>query len=206
MICLARMPTDGSMGAPTKAKMDNDANGRVCLHTRAFTLAEFLVVLVVISLFIMLAQIHLFGLLRKNTFKAHVQDLLSTMQMAASAAAESDRRYEVIIDITEQGYLLRQITTPDLSQVLDEEIIAQNNLGGNCRLAYVEFDDGQYTNEGKAKFRAGHAGWAYGGKIVLTDENDQPYSIVVNRLNRMVTLQKGDVELLRPKSKDELLF
>jgi prepilin-type N-terminal cleavage/methylation domain-containing protein len=206
MICLARMQTDGSMGAPTKVKMDKNANGRVYVHTRAFTLAEFLVVLVVISLFVMLAQIHLLGLLRGNTFKGQVQELLSTMQMAASAAAESDRRYEVIIDITEQGYLLRQITTPDLSQVLDEEIIVQNNLGNNCRLAYVEFDDGEYTNEGRAKFRAGHAGWAYGGKIVLMDENDQPYSIVVNRLNGIVTLEKGDVALLRPKSKDELLF
>jgi prepilin-type N-terminal cleavage/methylation domain-containing protein len=171
-----------------------------------FTMAELLVVLAVISLFVTLAQIHLFGLLRKNTFKAQVQELVSTMQMAASAAAESDRRYEVIIDIAEQGYLLRQITTPDLSQVLDEEVIVQDDLGNSCRLAYVEFDDGEYTNEGRAKFRAGHAGWAYGGKIVLLDENQQPYSIVVNRLNGIVALEKGNVELLRPKSKDELPF
>lgn len=171
-----------------------------------FTLAELLIVLAVISLFVMLAQVHLFGLLRKNTFKAQVQALVSTMQMAASAAAQSDRRYEVIIDIGEQGYLLRQITTPDLSEVLDEEIIVQDSLGTNCRLAYVEFDDGEYTNDGRAKFRAGHAGWAYGGKIVLLDETEQPYSIVVNRLNRIVALEKGNVELLRPKSKDELPF
>jgi hypothetical protein len=51
------------------------------------------------------------------------------MQMAVSAAAESDRRYEVIIDLTEQSYLLRQITSPDLSEVLDEEIIAESKGG-----------------------------------------------------------------------------
>lgn len=171
-----------------------------------FTLAELLIVLALIGLFVTLAQIHLFGLLRKNTFKAKVQALVSTMQMAASAAAQSDRRYEVIIDISEQSYLLRQITTPDLSEVLDEEIIVQDSLGNNCRLAYVEFDDGEYTNDGRAKFRAGRAGWAYGGKIVLLDENEQPYSIVVNRLNRIVTLEKGNVELLKPKFKDDLPF
>jgi Tfp pilus assembly protein FimT len=169
-------------------------------------MAELVVVLAVVSLFVLLAQIHLFGLLRKNTFRAEIQELVSTMQMAASAAAESDRRYEVIIDIAEQGYLLRQITTPDLSEVLEEEIVVEGDLSNSCRLVYVEFDDGEYTNEGRAKFRAGHAGWAYGGKIVLLDENEQPYSLVVNRLNRIVALEKGDVQLLEPKLKDELPF
>jgi hypothetical protein len=151
-------------------------------------------------------MLNLSGLLGKNTFRARVQELVSTMQMTASTAAESDRRYEVIIDITEQGYLLRQITTPDLSQVLEEEIIVENYLSDNCRVDYVLFDDGEYANEGRAKFRAGHSGWAYGGKIVLLDENEQPYSVVVNRLNRTITLVEGDVELLEPKPKDELPF
>jgi Tfp pilus assembly protein FimT len=169
-------------------------------------MTELLVVIVVLSLFVLLTQIQLFGLLRKNTFKAQIQELVSTMQMAASAAAESDRRYEVIIDIAEQGYLLRQITTPDLSEVLEEEIIVNDYLSDNCRVVYVQFDDGEYTNEGRAKFRAGHSGWAYGGKIVLLDEKQQPYSVVVNRLNRIITLREGDVELLEPKTQDELPF
>lgn len=171
-----------------------------------FTLAELLVVIVVISLFVLLAQLHLFGLLRKNTFKAQIRQLVSTMQMAAAAAAESDRRYEVIIDLDEQSFLLREITTPDLTEVLDEEIIVKDRLSNNCRLVYVEFDDGDYTHEGRAKFRAGHSGWAFGGKIVLLDEKEKPYSVVVNRLNRIITLEEGDVRLLEPKYKDDLVF
>jgi len=171
-----------------------------------FTMTELVVVIVVLSLFVLLAQIHLFGLLRKNTFRAQIQELISTMQMAASAAAESNRRYEVIIDIAEQGYMLRQITTADLTEILEEEIIVDNDLSNNCRLVYVQFDDGQYTNEGWAKFRAGHAGWAYGGKIVLLDEKEQPYSVVVNRLNRIIALKEGDVMLLEPRSKNEVPF
>jgi hypothetical protein len=155
---------------------------------------------------VLLAQLHLFGLLRKNTFRAQVQDFISTMQMAVRAAAQSDRRYEVIIDLTEQGYLLRQITSPDLSEVLQEEIITENYFGDNCRVAYILFDDGDYTNDSRAKFRAGHAGWQYGGKIVLLDEDEKPYSIVVNRLNRIIEIREGDVELLVPKAEDELPF
>ncbi|GAF79266.1 unnamed protein product [marine sediment metagenome] len=130
------------------------------------------------------------------------------MQMAASAAAESDRRYEVIIDIAEQGYTLRQITTPVLSQVLEEEIIVKNDLGDNCRLYYVMFDDLVETDEDyqQAFFRAGHAGWQAGGKIVLLDSNEKEYSVVVDRLSRIVTLQEGDVELLLPKRQDEVPF
>ena len=163
-----------------------------------FTLAELLVVVVVISLFILLAQLHLFRLMRKQ--------LISTMQMAATAAAESDRRYEVIIDLDEQSFLLREITTPDLTEVLDEEIILQDRLSNNCRIVYVEFDDGDFTHEGRAKFRAGHSGWAFGGKIVLLDEKEKPYSVVVNRLNRIIKLEEGDVRLLEPKYKDDLVF
>jgi len=173
---------------------------------RGFTMAELLVVIVVISLFVCLAQIHLFRLLRKNTFKAQIQQLVSTMQMAATAAAESDRRYEVIIDLDEQTFLLREITTPDLSEVLDEEIIVEDRLSTHCQVVYVEFDDGEFTHEGRAKFRAGHSGWAFGGKIVLLDEKEKPYSVVVNRLNRIITLEEGDVGLLEPKYKDELVF
>ncbi len=208
MTCSAQMHTDIADSGQWTADRKRKLYAKRCTLNAdsGFTMIELMVVMVVVSLFAMLAQIHLFGLLRKNTFRAQVQELVSTMQMAASAAAQSDRRYEVIIDIPEQSYMLRQITTPDLSLVLEEEIIVEDYLSDNCRLDYVLFDDGEFTNEDRAKFRAGHSGWTYGGKIVLLDKKGQPYSIVVNRLNRMITLVEGDVELLRPKDKDDVPF
>ena len=172
-------------------------------------MAEMLVVLAIVSLFVVMAQIHLFGLLRKSTFRAQTQELVSTMQMAAASAAETGRRYEVIIDITEQSYALKEITGSEIySDRPDEtpgEIIIQNNLTENCRLVYVWFDDGVDTNT-KAWFRVGPSGWQNGGKVVLLDKNDQPYTIVVNRINRIVKLEEGDIELLKPKPKNELPF
>ncbi len=172
-------------------------------------MAELLVVVAIISLFVALAQIHLFGLLRKNTFRAQTQELVSTLQMAASAAAETGKRYEIIIDITEQSYGLKHITGSEI--YVDDpdetpgEIIVHNYLTDNCRLVYVWFDDGIDTNA-KAWFRVGPSGWQNGGKIVLLDEKEQPYSIVVNRINRIVVLEEGDLELLEPKPKNELPF
>ena len=172
----------------------------------AFTLTELIVVIVIISLFILLVPMSLFGILTRNTFKVQAQEFVSTLQMACNAAAESDRKYEVILDITEQSYTLRQITTPDLSEVLEEEIIVKNDFSDNCRLYYVLFDDGDYTNEGRAKFRAGRFGWQYGGKIVLLDSEENEYSVVINRLSRIITLVRGDFELLVPQRGDELFF
>ncbi len=172
----------------------------------AFTLIESMTAVFIVSLLVLVATINFSGMLAKNSFKAKIQELVSTMQMAANAAAESSKRYEVIINLDRQNYMLREITSTDLSQVLDEEIIVDNNLSKNCWFAYVLFDDGDYTNQGQAKFRVGHSGWQFGGKIVLLDENDQPYSIIVNRLNRIIELKQGDVGFLTPKTPDEIAF
>jgi Tfp pilus assembly protein FimT len=179
----------------------------------ALTLIEMMVAIVMVSLLVLMAVPSLFGLLRKNTFKAQIQQFVSTMQMAVMTAAQSNRRYEVIIDLTEQTYLLREITSPDLSLVLEEEIIVEADFGDKCFVDYVLFDDLEfsnpgesYANEGRAMFRAGHAGWHYGGKVVLLDEELQPYSVIVNRMNRLITLEEGDVELALPRRTDEILF
>jgi prepilin-type N-terminal cleavage/methylation domain-containing protein len=190
---------------------ERNATVRPSAHLRisGFTMAELVVVLVVISLFVLLAVTNFSGLIRRGTFRTQANELVSTMQMAAATAAESDKRYEVIIDVAEQCYTLRQITSPQLpSDVLEEEIIVKNDFGSNCRVVYVLFDDLVSTDEEhqKAFFRAGHAGWQAGGKIVLLDEDEQPYSVVVNRLGGGVALREGDVELLMPKRQDEVPF
>lgn len=175
-------------------------------RVRAFTLIELIVVLSMLALFVMVAQVNLFGMLRKSEFSSQVQGFVSTMQMAASAAAETGRRYEVVVDISGQTYLLRQITSSNLADVKEEEIIAEGQFGDNCRVAYAEFDDGEFTNEGEAKFRAGRAGWHYGGKVVFRDDAGQAHTVAVSRLTPIVELIDGDPELMKPKGKDEVPF
>lgn len=209
-ICSARMLTDGQMVRRLDGQPVPSSRFTVSSFHRysGFTLTELIVVILIISLFLLLAMMNLFGLLRESTFRAQVQEFASTMQMAASAAAESDRRYEVIIDLIEQNYVLREITSPDLSQVLEEEIIVKNDFSDNCRVDYILFDDADETDPEhmRAKFRVGHSGWQYGGKIILLDGDEQAYSVVVNRMNRIITLKKGDVEILMPKTKNEVPF
>jgi prepilin-type N-terminal cleavage/methylation domain-containing protein len=212
MICSAQMQTkpDIRYRILDACNTQNEyRESRIGNRKFGFTLAELLVVLAIVSLFVLMAQIHLFGLFRKSTFRAQTQELVSTMQMAASAAAETGRRYEIIIDISEQGYVLKELMGSEIyTDRPDEtpgEIIVQNNLTENCRLVYVWFDDGVDTNT-KAWFRVGPSGWQNGGKVVLLDKNDQPYTIVVNRINRIVKLEEGDIALLEPKPKNEMPF
>jgi prepilin-type N-terminal cleavage/methylation domain-containing protein len=171
-----------------------------------FTLAESMVVIVVVSLLVVLAATNLRGVVTKNSFKSRVQGLVSAIGAASTSAAQSGKRYEVIIDIPQQSYLLREISSSDLSEVLDEEIIAQGDFGENCRVSYVLFDDGEFTNEDRAKFRASRTGWQFGGIIVLLDRDEQPWSIVIDRLSNVVSLQPGEAQIIWPRSKDELPF
>ncbi len=175
----------------------------------AFTLVELLVIMSLISLLVVIAQVNLFDVLRRNTFKAQVQEFVSLMQMAASRAAESGRRYEMIISLVDQTYLLRELTGSDLTaRVQEEQIITQGVFRDNCKVAYVEFDDGTYanSNEEQTKFRAGHAGWQYGGKVVFLDESEHPYAVIVNRVTPIVQLIEGDPPLMKPKAKEEVPF
>jgi prepilin-type N-terminal cleavage/methylation domain-containing protein len=173
---------------------------------RAFTLIELIVVIAILSLIVLVVPLNLFGALLRHTFKAQMQEFISAMQMAASAAAEGGGRYEMTIDLGAQSYLLRRISGSNLADVLEEEIITTGRFGDRCHASYVEFDDGDYTNDSPAKFRVSHAGWHYGGKIVFLDESEQPHTVVVTRLSPVVDLVEGDPPLLRPKTKEEMPF
>lgn len=172
----------------------------------AFTLVEMVVAITVLALFLTVAMPNFFSMLGKRTFRGQLQDFISTMQRAATAAAQSRERYEVIIDLDRQSYMLREISSNNLAQVREDEIIIQGEFGQECWVSYVLFDDGAQTNEGRAKFRAGHAGWQYGGKIVFLDQEGQPYSVMVNRMNGVVELKEGDAFIMWPRREQDVSF
>jgi prepilin-type N-terminal cleavage/methylation domain-containing protein len=173
---------------------------------RAFTLAESMVVIVIVSLLIAIAATNLKGVITKNSFKAKSQGLIAALEAASTSAGQSDKRYEIIIDIPQQNYIFREITSSDLSEVLEEEIISQEDFGANCTVSYVVFDDGQFTNADRAKFRASRAGWQFGGVIGLYDSEGQPWSLVIDRLSNIVKLEQGEAQIAWPRSKDEMPF
>lgn len=173
-----------------------------------FTLVEAMIAIIIASLMVGMAMMNLRGLFVKNSFKGQVYDLVSTIQTAARAASQNGRRYEITIDLIEQKYALREITSPNLTDVLEEETIAERQLGENCQIVYVQFDDLVETDEEHqiAKFRVGKNGWQNGGRIVLLDGDNNPYTIIIDRMNRTAKLHSGEVNILMPKRKNEVPF
>ena len=200
--CSVRMHADKAAGCSLPAARN------ISRQRSGFTLTELVVVIVLLSLFISIAQMNFFGLLARKNFESQVQDLVLTLQMAVNTASQSDRRYEVIIDLAEQNYVLREFTSLDFTEIFEEDIIAEGWFGRNCFIDYVLFDDLVETDEEHlvAIFRVGRAGWQNGGKIVLLDEDDRPYTIIINRMDNVVTLEQGDIEMMWPKRKDEVWF
>lgn len=177
---------------------------------RALVLMEMLVVLVIIGLMTALATLNFSSVSRRAKFEREAYAFINVLKMAQNAAAESDKRYAVILDFDEQSYTLRQFDSLSLDVIPDEEaIITTGYFTDECYLDWVLFDDFEYAigeTAYEARFYAGHSGWQYGGKIVLLDADGNPYSVVVNRLSRVITLQPGDVEILEPQYQEDVLF
>lgn len=177
---------------------------------RALVLMEMLVVLVIIGLMTALAMLNFSSASTKAKFEREAYAFVNVLKMAQNAAAESDRRYAVILDFDEQAYTLRQFESRSLDIIPDEEaIITTGYFTDECYLDWVLFDDFESAAEDiayEARFYAGHSGWQYGGKIVLLDGDGNPYSVIVNRVSRVISLLPGDVEILAPQYPEDVPF
>jgi type II secretory pathway pseudopilin PulG len=164
-----------------------------------FTLLEAIVMTILLGLLTGVAMLSLSGIAFGSKFSTESTELISTLRQAYSAGVQGNKRFEIKLDLAQQSYLLRALTPANYGQPAEnDEIIVSRQLGENCQLIYVEFDDGVVTDDdfSVANFRAGRAGWQKGGKILLTDSSGKEYSIMVNRLTGSITLEKGDVEIL----------
>ncbi|MHC5183469.1 MAG: hypothetical protein ACYSPI_04245, partial [Planctomycetota bacterium] len=144
-------------------------------------------------------------------FKRQAEELVGIFQMAYNAAAQSDRRYAVILDFTEQAFILREFKSLDLETMDPDEAIIQTGFFTEAlTLDYVVYDDLEDTrdfeNATEARFLAGKSGWQYGGKVVLLDENGMVWTLVIHRLARPVELFKGDVAIDPPQEAIDVPF
>jgi hypothetical protein len=142
--------------------------------------------------------------------------MVATFQRAADSAYSNGKRYEIMVDLIEQTYLLREISSGNLEEVYEEEIIDKTDLPELCYIYGFDFDDPEFDSEDSqldedtetliARFRVGPAGWQCGGKILLQDRNNNFYSIMISTLSRVVKLEKGDIPVIQSKRKEEVPF
>lgn len=168
----------------------------------------------VIGLIAMMAGITMvsFGALWGNLrFKRQAEELVNVFQMAQTAAAESDRRYAVILDFVEQGFVLREFKSLDLGTMDPDEAVIQTGTFNNAlTLDYVLYDDLEDTRDmedvTEARFLAGKSGWQFGGKVVLLDEDGMPWTIVIHRFAKPPELFKGDIQIYLPQDRKNVPF
>jgi type II secretory pathway pseudopilin PulG len=170
-------------------------------------LVEMLLVLGIIAFLTSIAMLSFSAVSGKSYFQRKAQNLVNAFQSAWNTAQQSDRRYAIVLSFTEKTWVLRQFAQLDFEGIPeDESIIRTGTFDDRFQLDYVLYDDEDDTRnprEGErvksAIFRAGHGGWQFGGKIVLWDEDGNPWSIVVYRIGKPVELLPGDVAVLIPQ-------
>lgn len=174
----------------------------------AFIFIELILAITIISMITALSLIAFSAAFGKTQFQKQADSFINTLKMARTAAAESDKRYAVILDFDEWTYTFREYVTLAMDVLPFEEAVLKTGLfTEQCQLDYVVFDDLTDTRdwdlENTEYFRvvlfAGHSGWQNGAKIVLRDADGNPYSVIVNRLTPIITLYPGDVDMLLPQ-------
>lgn len=175
-------------------------------NSTAFSLIEMMVVLFLLSLVTMMSIIGYSNFALRLKFKDKTSDIINTFRMAAVSADQSNRRYAVLVDFTDYTYTLYDVKTShpyDRDNLLDEDIIKSGEFGEYCQLEFVQFDDSPKTidggEEGSALFVVGHAGWDYGGKVVVSDHDGNLHSIVISRMNKNVKIYPGDITIEKPE-------
>ena len=176
-----------------------------------FVLIEMLMVVGLIGLMAVVAMVSFRAMWGNLRFKRQAEELVGVFQMAYNAAAENDRRYAVVLDFTEQSFVLREFKSLDLETMdPDEAIIQTTYFSEALTLDYVLYDDlddtRDYENMTQARFLAGHSGWQNGGKVVLLDEDGMPWTILIHRFAKPVELFKGDVDIDLPQDAEDVPF
>ena len=182
---------------------------------RGFVLIEMLMVVGLIGLMTAVAVISFSAMWGNLKFKSQAEELVNVFQMAQDAATTTDRRYAVILDFSEQAFVLREFKSLDLQTMADEDAIIQTKYFSDAlTLAYVQYDDLEDTREEEnvteVRFLAGKSGWQFGGIIVLLDADGDAWTIVIHRFGKPAELIKGQLDLdslgMRPKYKENVPF
>jgi type II secretory pathway pseudopilin PulG len=103
--------------------------GRICARikakrpVRALVLIELIIVIAIMLMIVGLATFSLSAVSTRTNFEKEAYTFINILKMAQNAAAESDRRYAVILDFDEQTYTLRQFASLDLETIPPEEAI-----------------------------------------------------------------------------------
>jgi type II secretory pathway pseudopilin PulG len=174
------------------------------LKCHGLVLIEMLLVISIIAFLTAVAMLSYSAVSGNMYFRRKADNLVAILQMAVNTAQQSDRRYVVELSFKEQTWLLREMLPADAEvYAQDQAVIKSGFFDDRFFLDYVLYDDGLDTRvprEGEittvAELVAGHGGWQYGGKIVLRDEDGNPWSIVFYRIGKPVELVPGDVDIL----------
>lgn len=183
-------------------------------------LIEMLMVLGIIAFLMSIAMLSFSAVWGNMYFQRKAEDLVAVMQTAWSTAQQSERRYVVELSFKYQMWWLDEIM-PTNDEIVnsddesdpDDESIKSGYFDDRFILDYVQLDDGfdtRFPTEGTitigVPLEVGRGGWQYGGKVVLRDEDGNPWSILFYRVGKPVELVAGDIDILRTMKTRDMRF
>lgn len=174
---------------------------------------EIMAVVAMVAMLVGIATINLVPKALRSRFDQQAQEFIDTLKMAHNAASQSDRRYAVLLDLDAGTYTLQPFVALDADAIpVTEETIITGHFTEDFQLDYVRFDDGKDTRYVETNavevyrvwLLASRSGWQNSIQIGVLDREENPYTIVVNRLSGVITMYEGEYQI--PEPVDNVLF
>jgi general secretion pathway protein H len=174
--------------------------------SRAFTLLELIVVLLVIGLIMALVTPRLVGSLTKMNLKTSAQKISSSLRYARSQAVSGQISYHAVFDFEKNGIFIKaEKTQADEDSYLKDEMEATETDNTKAReyrtevyllpdgvriekamTPHDEFDSGLFNIE---FYPAGNSS---GGTVILIDEKERRFYVSVDFITGIVNLTEPD--------------
>ncbi len=166
-----------------------------------YVLVELAVVFTIIALLIGVVVVPTIAPIRRSKINDDIAKFSQTLRLVAEEAVIQNRRFTVLIDVTDGYYNVYEEKAKTDYDMYDEPVIPQGSLD----ISYIEqaiFQDGELTQSGDMKLKATPAGWQQSVVFDLIDDRkEQTNFIRCDQGTTRVIVSRNKLEL-PPVKKD----
>ncbi|MCF7956822.1 MAG: hypothetical protein K9M57_00090 [Phycisphaerae bacterium] len=160
-----------------------------------YVLVELAVVITLMALLVGIVVVPSVGPIRRARVHDDISKFCQTLRLVAEEAVLQNRRFTIVIDVTNGYYNVYEEKAKTDYDMYDEPVLGQGSLD----ISYIEqavFQDGKHTLSGNMELKATPNGWQQSVLLDLIDDRmEQPHYIRFDQGTTRVMVSRQKLEL-----------